>query len=197
MPSSDPSSRSRAPQGAAKTWLSVDVVFDDEDWSRHAGVEALVREAGAALASHGRMKGLAASEVCIALSNDATVRQLNAGYRGKDKPTNVLSFAAPPPPVPQPVRFVGDVVLARETVEREAHERGVPFADHVRHLTVHGLLHLMGFDHETEADAVVMEGLETEILASLGIADPYGDRDGTALAVDRLAPDRLAPDPLD
>ena len=68
-------------------------------------------------------------------------------------------------------------LTTRETVEREATERGIPFADHLRHLTVHGLLHLLGYDHETDAQAAEMEGIETQILARLGIADPYGDRD--------------------
>jgi probable rRNA maturation factor len=88
-----------------------------------------------------------------------------------------LSFPAPPSPIAQPARFLGDVVLARETVRREAVERGIPVFDHVAHLTIHGLLHLLGYDHETDAEAVVMESLETEILAGLGIADPYGDRE--------------------
>jgi probable rRNA maturation factor len=177
MPSSDPSPRSPAPQGAATSSLSVDVVFEDDDWPDPVGIEKLVAEAGAAVASHERMRGLAASEACVALCNDANVRTLNAGYRGKDKPTNVLSFPAPDGPVPQPVKFLGDIVLARETVVHEAAERDIPFADHLRHLTVHGLLHLLGFDHETDTEAAEMESLETEILRTLGIPDPYADHE--------------------
>lgn len=177
MPSSDPGPRSPAPQGAATSWLGVDVVVEDEDWPDPAETEAVVRGAAEALSRHAAMKGMAVSEACVALSSDAHVQDLNAGYRGKDKPTNVLSFPAPPSPIAQPARFLGDVVLARQTVRREAVERGIPVFDHVAHLTVHGLLHLLGYDHETDAEAVVMESLETEILAVLGIADPYGDRE--------------------
>jgi probable rRNA maturation factor len=75
------------------------------------------------------------------------------------------------------VKHLGDIVIARETLTREAAEKGISLADHLRHLTVHGLLHLLGYDHEDDAEAVVMENLETEILARMGIPDPYGDRD--------------------
>jgi probable rRNA maturation factor len=91
-----------------------------------------------------------------------------------DKPTNVLSFPAPESPVALSSKPLGDIVIARETIDREAAERGIPLADHLRHLTVHGLLHLLGYDHDTEGDASKMESLETEILARLGIPDPYG-----------------------
>jgi probable rRNA maturation factor len=79
--------------------------------------------------------------------------------------------------LPQPIAHLGDVIIARETVEREAAEKAIPFADHLRHLTVHGLLHLLGYDHETDEDAEVMEGLETDILRHMGIPDPYGEGD--------------------
>lgn len=177
MPASDSGPRSCAPQGADPSWLNVDVVFEEEDWPDPSHAEALVRQAATALAAHEIMAGLQASEACVALSNDAHVQTLNAGFRGKDKPTNVLSFPAPDSPVQQLSRQLGDIVIARETVEREAAERGIPFADHLRHLTVHGLLHLLGYDHETDAEALEMEGLETAILARLGIPDPYGDRE--------------------
>jgi probable rRNA maturation factor len=177
MPGSDPGPRRRAPQGVDPSWLSVDVVFEDEDWEEEPRAEILIREAAKGVAAHEMMAGLHASDVCIALSNDAHVQKLNAGFRGKDRPTNVLSFSAPVSPVPQETTQLGDIIIARETVEREAVERGIPFADHLRHLTVHGVLHLLGYDHETEEEAVAMESLETDILARLGIPDPYGDRD--------------------
>jgi probable rRNA maturation factor len=175
MPASDPGPRSRAPQGADPSWLNVDVVFEDEGWQDPALAESLIRQATTALAAHEIVHLTQPSEACIALSSDAHVQTLNAGFRGKDKPTNVLSFPAPESPVALSTQQLGDIVIARETVEREAAERGIPFADHLRHLTVHGLLHLLGFDHENDEDAVEMESLETDILARLGIPDPYGD----------------------
>lgn len=175
MPASDPGPRRCAPQGADPSWLTLEVVFEDEEWPDAARVEVLVREAAAALAAHPALHGPKPAEACIALSNDAHVQTLNASFRGKDKPTNVLSFPAPESPVPQAVEPLGDIIIARETLAREAAEKGIPLADHLRHLTVHGLLHLLGYDHENEAEAVQMENLETEILHRLGIPDPYGD----------------------
>jgi len=107
------------------------------------------------------------AELSLALADDATVQGLNRDYRAKDKPTNVLSFPAAHGPL------LGDVIVAHETLMREAVEEGIPAADHLAHLTIHGLLHLLGYDHETEADALRMEALETSILAGLGIADPH------------------------
>lgn len=177
MPASDPGPRSRAPEGANPTWLNVDIVFEGDDWPEPDHAEALVREAAGALASRLGGPGGEPAQACIALSSDAHVRSLNADFRGKDQPTNVLSFPAGQGPglAAGSTRFLGGIVIARETVEREAMSQGVPFADHLRHLTVHGLLHLMGYDHETGRQAVEMEGLETEVLASLGIPDPYAD----------------------
>jgi probable rRNA maturation factor len=113
-------------------------------------------------------------ELSIVLSDDAEQRRLNRDYRGKDAPTNVLSFAAagsaPPPGGPL---LLGDVVLAFETLAREAAALGRPFADRLRHLVVHGTLHLLGWDHDDEPQATAMELLEIEILAKLGVSDPY------------------------
>jgi len=102
-------------------------------------------------------------------------RSLNAHYRHKDKPTNVLSFPSglPEGEVPEEPYPLGDVVLAGETVLQEAGQQGIPVADHVAHLVVHGMLHLLGHDHERDDDAERMEALETKVLAGLGIADPY------------------------
>jgi probable rRNA maturation factor len=177
MPASDPGPRSCAPQGADPSWLTLDVVFEDEDWPDAARMEALVREAAATMAADPAMHDLAPAGACIALSNDAHVQSLNASFRGKDKPTNVLSFPAPESRVPQALEQLGDVIIARETLEREAADKGIPLADHLRHLTIHGLLHLLGYDHEDEAEALEMENIETGILSRLGIPDPYSDRD--------------------
>lgn len=155
--------------------LAVEIVGG---WPRHAGIERPIRAAIAALAIDPRVAPFLPAEATLALSSDAQVRALNRGWRRKDKPTNVLSFPTPPgtPTAPGVPPFVGDVVLALETTEREATELAIPFRHHVQHLVVHGLLHLFGFDHEEEAMAADMEAIETRILATLGVADPYADR---------------------
>jgi probable rRNA maturation factor len=111
------------------------------------------------------------------LADDRIVRELNAAYRGKDAQTNVLSFPFQPPPggVPEDRPYLGDVVLAAETVVLEAAERGIAPTAHLQHLVVHGLLHLLGFDHASDSEAERMEQLEAEILATLGIANPYAE----------------------
>jgi probable rRNA maturation factor len=151
----------RATRRASRT--AVDVVVLDPAWRKALpGVERLVRRAARATTSN-RKRSLT-----IALADDRRVRALNVRDRKKDKPTNVLSY-------PSGERdFLGDVVLARQTVWREAKSQGKTPADHLSHLVVHGTLHLLGYDHETsEADAERMEALERRILAKLGIADPY------------------------
>ncbi len=157
----------------APLWLSLDIIDEAGDWSRISDRGALIRAAGQALAASRRFSSQSAAEACIALSDDATVRELNARYRGKDKPTNVLSFSAPGGFDDAGPVALGDIVLAQETVEREAAEQGIALAHHLQHLVIHGLLHLLGFDHETEAEAEEMEGIEIEILAGLGIPNPY------------------------
>ena len=119
-------------------------------------------------------------EISILLTDDATVRDLNRTWRGKDSPTNVLSFPASPQPVHAGVaRPLGDVVLAYDTMLRESAEQSKPLDHHFAHLLVHGTLHLLGQDHETgESEAEAMEALETAALRALGIPDPYAD--GTA-----------------
>jgi probable rRNA maturation factor len=142
---------------------AVSVVLLDPAWTKVLpGVDRLVRKT--ARAALGKRK----RSLNIALADDRRVRALNARDRGRDKPTNVLSY-------PSGERgFLGDVVLARQTVWREAKEQDKTPADHVAHLVVHGTLHLLGYDHETgDADAERMEALERRILARLGIADPY------------------------
>ena len=113
-------------------------------------------------------------EISLVFTGDDDIRTVNEAWRGQDKATNVLSFPAfPLMPGGQPGPMLGDVVLAEETLRREALDLGVAFDDHLTHLLVHGFLHLFGYDHMTEEEAAVMEGLETRILAELGLADPY------------------------
>lgn len=141
----------------------VDVVLLDVAWAKALpGVERLVRKAARA-ALGARVRSLT-----VALSDDRRVQALNRRDRKKDKPTNVLSYPS------GEKAFLGDIVLARQTVWREAREQKKTPADHLAHLVVHGTLHLLGHDHETgDEDAERMEALERRILAKLGIADPY------------------------
>ena len=117
------------------------------------------------------------AEVSLALADDAMIRDLNRDYRGQDKATNVLSFAlndtAPAEADVGADGMLGDVVLAFETISREADDQAKSLPDHLAHMVVHGVLRLLGFDHETDAEAREMEALEVSILSGLGIADPY------------------------
>lgn len=108
------------------------------------------------------------AELSIALSDDKHIQTLNRAYREKDKPTNVLSF-----PIAPPAPLLGDIVLAYETLDREAKDKAIRFEDHLAHLLIHGFLHLQGYDHQNEADASEMEGLEIKALARLNIDNPY------------------------
>jgi len=139
------------------------------------GVRARSAEPGAPRAE----SAMAASELTVVLADDRLLRRLNREYRGQDRATNVLSFAGLDGPSelrPEAPRLLGDVVLARETVFREARAQSKTPGEHLSHLVVHGVLHLLGFDHETEAQAQSMEAVECAVLAGLGIADPYGMR---------------------
>ncbi|PZQ51572.1 MAG: rRNA maturation RNase YbeY [Rhodovulum sulfidophilum] len=155
----------------------VDLVIEEPRWEA-AGLGALAEVAArAALSAAGRDP--ARHEISLLGCDDARIAVLNADFRGKPKPTNILSWPAfedeipdPDPDDPEPV-FLGDLAIAFETCAREAEEAGVPLADHTRHLVVHGLLHLLGYDHEMEDEADAMESFETKILASLGVPDPY------------------------
>lgn len=149
--------------------IDTDIVEDGGDWSFIENVQELVEAAAAEVATEPALK-LKTASVTIALSDDASVAVLNGQFRGKPKPTNVLSFPAGPG---AGEGFLGDIVLAAETVRREAEDEDIPVEHHFQHLVVHGVLHLLGYDHETDAEADVMEKLEIGILARLGIANPY------------------------
>jgi len=152
--------------------LSIDISRNTEGWPEpfDARADAAVR---AALAqSRARITGPA--ELSIVLTDDAEQRVLNRDWRCIDKSTNVLSFPQIEPFWPVS-GLLGDIIVARETLEREAAEQGVSVEDHFTHLVVHGFLHLLGYDHMDDDEALAMEGLETQILASLGVADPYAD----------------------
>ncbi len=158
--------------------LALERVDDDGDWETFGSVDALIAAVVRVLAEAPELADSLPASAAVALSSNAAVRRLNAAYRGKDAPTNVLSFPAPAPPPSvriEGLRALGDVMLALETLLDEAAAAGIQPTHHFQHLLVHGLLHLIGYDHETDADAERMEALEVTLLARLGIPDPYAE----------------------
>ncbi len=162
--------------------ISVAVTLLDPDWPRAVpAVEDLARRAAeaalAAAADSGAAKDVFSArdaEISLVLADDAMLRRYNRDYRGIDKPTNVLAFAtADLPGGAEGPLLLGDVLLARETLTCEAGEQGKRPADHLSHVVVHGVLHLLGQDHQNEVEANVMERLEVAALGRLGVADPY------------------------
>ena len=161
--------------------MLTDSALDDDRWSL-VSFETLAETAATAALTH---LGLdpAQYEIAILACDDARIAELNADFRDKPQPTNVLSWPSEergaeidgetPPPPDQTDPELGDIAIAYDTCQREAAEAGKQMADHVTHLVVHGTLHLLGYDHERDADATLMEGLETRILGNLGLADPY------------------------
>jgi len=149
--------------------IVIDVTTEAVDWEQTPAAEATVRKVIEAALADGEPGDC---EIGVVLSDDARIRTLNRTWRGKDAATNVLSFPAGDTAEDGP-RLLGDVVLAFETIAREAEAEGKTFDDHLAHLAVHGALHLLGFDHERDGDAEAMENQERKILARLGIGDPY------------------------
>jgi probable rRNA maturation factor len=146
----------------------IEVEVEDEAWTAALPDAAAVTER-AARAALGSVEG----GVVVLLTDDATVRDLNARFRDRDRPTNVLSFPAADMTIPGQAPPLGDLVLAYGVCAAEAQAQGKTLGDHLSHLTVHGVLHLLGRDHEAEAEAETMEAEERSILATLGVADPY------------------------
>lgn len=147
--------------------VQVDVVVGSPLWSQTPEAEKAVRQAIAACET---LFEPVDAEIAVLLCDDAEIRRLNARWRGKDAATNVLSFPASQNAAG---RHLGDIAVSYETLAREASDERKMIVHHLSHLTVHGYLHLLGFDHETDDEADEMEGLEREILADLGIGDPY------------------------
>ncbi len=163
--------------------LDIQISIEEGDWPSEDELQALaerVLEAAAGfLKSNEKQKfPKTATELSLVFTDDESIRAINAEWRKKDKATNVLSFPAfPVTPGKMPGPMLGDIIIARETVEREARELEKPFEDHLTHLMVHGFLHLFGYDHMDNDEAEIMEGLETRILAVLGLSDPYEGQD--------------------
>jgi probable rRNA maturation factor len=159
-----------APSGEAP--IDIDIFVEAGDWPAEAELTRLVDRAVAAAFAETGTAGV--SELSIVFSDNAHIQTLNAEWRDKDKPTNVLSFPAFPFPKGGKLPpMLGDIVLASETVAREAALEDKLLENHITHLVIHGLLHLLGHDHETDAEAEEMEAIERAALARLAIPDPY------------------------
>jgi probable rRNA maturation factor len=168
-------SRKSAARGSGSR-LDVAIVRHDEAWRGTRVSDAMLARAARAGFNAAPPSSPGTYEVSILLTDDAEMRALNRTWRGKDASTNVLSFPAGDD-LNKP-GLLGDVALAYETTRKEAEATGIALSDHAAHLVVHGVLHLLGFDHLEEDEAERMETLERQALASLGIADPYAKRDG-------------------
>ncbi|MEE4014098.1 rRNA maturation RNase YbeY [Roseibium sp. FZY0029] len=156
--------------------FQIDLSIEAGDWPAEAQLEAITAKAVAAAFAGADLEVLEGTEVSLLFTDDASIRQLNEKWRGKDKATNVLSFPGSDPQGDVYGPLLGDIVFGYETVAAEAADLGIEFYDHLTHLTVHGLLHLFDYDHQESEEAELMESLERAILASLGIDDPYADR---------------------
>jgi probable rRNA maturation factor len=157
---------------------TVDIVVNSPLWDTVPDAEAIVRRAVAAAAAAVSTPG---GELAIVLTDDSSIRVLNRDWRGKDEATNVLSFPMPATNTDDDATMLlGDIVIAYETTTREAIAEAKPFGHHLAHLAVHGFLHLMGYDHETDREADVMENLEAVVLARLDVPNPYAASDASS-----------------
>ncbi|WP_246666157.1 rRNA maturation RNase YbeY [Aquamicrobium sp. LC103] len=155
--------------------VEIDIAVEAGGWPDEATLSALASQAVAGACAHLGLGAGTPTELSLLFTDDTHIKVLNRDWRGKDKPTNVLSFpafdVAPGDALPP---MLGDIVLAFETISAEAALEEKPFNHHLTHLVVHGFLHLLGYDHETSEDAEEMEALERQVLARLAIPDPYG-----------------------
>ena len=164
----------KTPPGRTMSPLHIDIRVQSPLWDSQPQAEKIVRNS--ILAAAGALS-TAGGEVSIVLTDDSAIRSLNRNWRGIDKPTNVLSFPASGPDIGEGTRLLGDIVIAFETLERECADENRDFLHHLAHLAVHGFLHLNGYDHQTDAQAEAMEGLETRIMTRLNMPDPYRAHD--------------------
>ena len=156
--------------------VSLELVIEDEGWQAIENLHAAVHDSACAALARAGHQGKAAS-LTISLSGDNQVRALNNRWRGRDRPTNVLSFPAAPGSVDENERaYLGDIIVALGVVQNEAQAQGKPLVTHLCHLVVHGVLHLLGHDHQNDDEAQTMEQMEINAMADLGFPDPYRDR---------------------
>lgn len=182
--------------------VEIEIVYDDDRWLEiEPPLDGIARRAVAAACEAAGLPGTG-YELSILACDDTRIAELNGTHRGKDRPTNVLSWPAhdlapeapgelpflPPEPRPGIPEALGDIAIAYETCQREAAEAEIPAADHLLHLLLHATLHLLGFDHETDADAELMEQIESETLVSMGVADPYSSTDADPAFLTRQEP---------
>lgn len=160
----------------------IDVIIECPSWQQLATVENIAETAIRAALAEAAVKLRTQAEISVLFCDDATIRELNKTWRGKDAATNVLSFPAPGPVRHRPM--LGDIAIAFGTTQAEAQAEGKSLAAHVSHLVVHGFLHLLGHDHEIEAQAEVMEAMERRVMTRLGLPDPFA---GSALVEARPA----------
>jgi probable rRNA maturation factor len=155
--------------------IEIDIAIEAEGWLPEERLRALASAAFGSTVAAADLEP--AFTVSLLFTGDQAMRTLNNEWRGKDKPTNVLSFPAPDTPTPDGMVFFGDIAFGLETIRAECAAEGKSFEHHLTHLMVHGLLHLAGYDHEDDEEAIEMEGLERAALARLAIADPYAIED--------------------
>lgn len=167
MTASKPKASQQATAKTAPPAVSVDIQVESDLWDAEPAAEAILRAAIAGAAAHSTSAG----EVSILLTDDSAVRELNQQWRGIDKPTNVLSF--PAPKTPAAAGLLGDIVIAYETLVRECADEDRQFTHHLSHLAIHGYLHLLGYDHQTDAEAEAMEALESQIMIRMDMPDPW------------------------
>ena len=161
------------PRGATKNKPQIEVIVRSARWRKHSTAKAVVKRAVSAAAKAASTRP---AELAIVLADDSAIQALNRDWRGKNAPTNVLSFPAAAAGKARSVSpYIGDIVIAYQTVAREAVDEGKPFNHHLAHLAIHGFLHLLGYDHDKDRDAAAMERLERRILKRLAIPDPYAN----------------------
>lgn len=155
--------------------IEIDISVGNSAWGDPAPLRRLFEKALREAFAEADLRVVPGTELSLVLTDDAAIRKLNCEWRGKDKPTNVLSFPGGDEDEPPFGPLLGDIVIARETLEREAEAEKKSFDAHLTHLFIHGLLHLFGYDHQIEEEAQEMEDAERRILARLGICDPYAE----------------------